>query len=187
MNEAELMREVHDLRLRLREADNEVAQITSDYEECSIVLQNTRRSVVDAMDEIRVALGVPIGKDDKSPKRAIDYVKDQVAETQRLAKALNNVQDERATSFARLSKAVGGTSLTEYQPEIDLEIETAIKSLVKDRERLDWMENNVHALYYGLDCCVCVRGEDGAEFSAETWRAAIDMARVAAKNNSTKS
>ena len=48
-----------------------------------------------------------------------------------------------------------------------------------DKERLDWLEDNVHALHYGLECKVCVRGEDGMEFNGETWRAAIDVARAA--------
>lgn len=46
------------------------------------------------------------------------------------------VDDERARSFARLAKAVGGCSLTEYQPEIDLEIEAAIKALRANKARL---------------------------------------------------
>lgn len=39
------------------------------------------------------------------------------------------VQDERAESFARLSRAVGGVGMTEYQAEVDLEIECRIKGL----------------------------------------------------------
>jgi hypothetical protein len=41
------------------------------------------------------------------------------------------VSDERAESFHRLSRAVGGIVLTEYQPEVDLEIEARIKSVIE--------------------------------------------------------
>jgi hypothetical protein len=46
------------------------------------------------------------------------------------------VQDERAGSFAILNKAVGGTGLTEYQPEIDIAIECAILGIKQQRDRL---------------------------------------------------
>lgn len=59
----------------------------------------------------------------------------------------------------------------------DLRTENA--ALRADNERLDWMEDNIHALHYGLECKVCVRWEDGMEFNGETWRAAIDAARAA--------
>lgn len=48
------------------------------------------------------------------------------------------VTDERAASFRRIGKAAGGTSLTEYQPEIDLEIEAIVKALVHSRDQ--WRE-----------------------------------------------
>ena len=51
-------------------------------------------------------------------------------------------------------------------------------ALRADKERLDWLENEIHRLHYGSDCKVCVRGEDGQEFSAETWRQCIDAARA---------
>jgi hypothetical protein len=44
------------------------------------------------------------------------------------------VQDERAASFARLDAAVGGTGLTEYQPEIATLIECAIKGIISAKE-----------------------------------------------------
>lgn len=44
------------------------------------------------------------------------------------------VMDERARSFKMLDRAVGGTGLTEYQPEIDLCIEAAIKGLIEQRD-----------------------------------------------------
>lgn len=46
----------------------------------------------------------------------------------------NIVRDERAESFARLSKAVGSVFLTEYQPEVDLEIESRIKQIKSERD-----------------------------------------------------
>ena len=44
------------------------------------------------------------------------------------------IQDERAASFARLDAAVGGTGLTEYQPEVDTLIECAIKGIIAAKE-----------------------------------------------------
>jgi hypothetical protein len=51
---------------------------------------------------------------------------------EKYTKAIRNmdrVQDERAASFARLAKAVGGVGLTAYQPEVDLEIESRINQM----------------------------------------------------------
>lgn len=61
---------------------------------------------------------------------------------------------------------------------VDREVKNELAALREDKERLDWMEDNIHALHYGLECKVCVRGEDGMEFNGENWRAAIDAART---------
>jgi chromosome segregation ATPase len=52
------------------------------------------------------------------------------AERDRLSKSLTDVQDERASSFSMLQKAVGEPyGLTPYQPEVDLEIAANIQRL----------------------------------------------------------
>jgi len=49
-----------------------------------------------------------------------------------------------------------------------------LTELRKYKARFDWMEENVHSLHYGLDCKICVRGEDGMQFVGDTWVEAID-------------
>jgi hypothetical protein len=65
------------------------------------------------------------------------HVVDLINERDRLEKALNNVQDERAASFAMLQKTIGMPyGLTPYQPECDLEIAANIQSLRARLERI---------------------------------------------------
>lgn len=49
---------------------------------------------------------------------------------------LDRIIDERATSFAMLSKTIGGVNLTEYQPEVDLEINSRIEQIKFENESL---------------------------------------------------
>ena len=64
------------------------------------------------------------------------------------------VQDERAGSFAILNKAVGGTGLTEYQPEIDIAIECAILGIKQQRVRLaEALKEYREALSNGPENC----------------------------------
>ncbi len=49
---------------------------------------------------------------------------------------IQRVQDERAASFKMLSKTVGGVSCTEYQPEVDLEINARIEQLKYEKDVL---------------------------------------------------
>ena len=44
------------------------------------------------------------------------------------------------------------------------------------RRIFTWVEDKAQALHYGLECKVAVRGEDGREFSAETFMDAIKAA-----------
>lgn len=71
------------------------------------------------------------------------------AECERWKRQHEIVRDERAASFAMLDKAVGGTGLTEYQPEIDICIAGAIDGIKAECEALRealsalcrWMDN----------------------------------------------
>ena len=76
---------------------------------------------------------------------------------------------------ARAERAEAELALTRDKPVsgdcVD-EITLIKAELAKERALFEWVESNVHALHHGLDCKVCVRGEDGMEFSAETWRSA---------------
>ena len=58
------------------------------------------------------------------------------------------VQDERAASFAMLSRAVGRVGLTEYQAEVDLEIESRIRAIIHERETV---KSHVAALREALE------------------------------------
>lgn len=60
----------------------------------------------------------------------------QSAEIERWMRNYDTIREERASSFARLNQAIGGTGLTEYQPEIDICIEAAIKQLKEENARL---------------------------------------------------
>jgi len=58
------------------------------------------------------------------------------------------VTDERAASFLRIGRALGGMSLTEYQPEVDLEIEAAARAAREDVALLDWADANNPDVYW---------------------------------------
>jgi hypothetical protein len=57
-------------------------------------------------------------------------------EARRWRDAWQTVSDERAKSFAALARAVGGVGMTEYQPEVDMEIEARILAIKAEVERL---------------------------------------------------
>lgn len=48
----------------------------------------------------------------------------------------NTCLDERAGSFRMLQEAVGGCGLTEYQPEVDIEIKARIEQIVQERNEM---------------------------------------------------
>lgn len=51
-------------------------------------------------------------------------------------KCYNTCLDERAGSFRMLQEAVGGCGLTEYQPEVDIEIKCRIEQIVYERNEM---------------------------------------------------
>lgn len=55
---------------------------------------------------------------------------------QKACDQIQQVQDERAASFLMLSKTVGGACCTEYQPEVDLEINARIEQLKYEKDIL---------------------------------------------------
>ena len=55
---------------------------------------------------------------------------------QKACDQIQRVQDERAASFLMLSKTVGGACCTEYQPEVDLEINARIEQLKYEKDIL---------------------------------------------------
>lgn len=57
-------------------------------------------------------------------------------ESERWKRQHDIVTDERAGSFAMLSKAIGGVGMTEYQAEVDIEIESRILGLIHERDSL---------------------------------------------------
>ena len=74
-----------------------------------------------------LAAPVERGKEYEKMKAALDEANAMVV---RYRKQLQSVQDERAASFAMLARTVGGVSLTEYQPEVDIEIANKIRSIL---------------------------------------------------------
>lgn len=51
-----------------------------------------------------------------------------------------------------------------------------VAELIKDKARLDWLESECHTITWTGSTPTIVRGEDGLEFQADTFRAAIDAA-----------
>jgi chromosome segregation ATPase len=74
--------------LAFRKVDKELEEVKNDYEEASRALSSTRLLAAKSMDEIRLAAGAPLSGDDKSLKRAVDYVRELKAENARLREAL---------------------------------------------------------------------------------------------------
>ncbi|MBP9682991.1 MAG: hypothetical protein KBD76_16440 [Bacteriovorax sp.] len=60
----------------------------------------------------------------------------QLNNFQKACDQIQQVQDERAASFLMLSKTVGGVGCTEYQPEVDLEINARIEQLKHEKGEL---------------------------------------------------
>jgi DNA repair exonuclease SbcCD ATPase subunit len=56
------------------------------------------------------------------------------SEVEKWQRAHRTVSEERAASFAMLSKTVGGVGMTEYQPEVDILIDLKIKSIKDQRD-----------------------------------------------------
>jgi uncharacterized protein YwgA len=93
--------------------------------------------------EVKMSLSERIRPGSEAAPWVVEEVKRMDEELERLKEALRRereqvvrVQDERAASFARLQRAVGGCTLGEYQPEADLEIESRILALRQELEDL---------------------------------------------------
>jgi hypothetical protein len=56
------------------------------------------------------------------------------SEVDKWQRAHRTVSEERAASFAMLSKTVGGVGMTEYQPEVDILIDLKVKSIKDQRD-----------------------------------------------------
>jgi hypothetical protein len=60
------------------------ADLRREVEQQQSVISATRQTATDAMNEIRLAAGAPMSQDDKSQKRAVDYVADLRRDRERL-------------------------------------------------------------------------------------------------------
>lgn len=69
-------------------------------------------------------------------KKLIEERNEAIYQSERAWKSVQRVQDERAASFAMLSKTVGKVGMTEYQPEVDLEIDARIQQIKFEKEEL---------------------------------------------------
>jgi hypothetical protein len=175
-----------DVIARMKKAESDNAALLKDYEEALAERNKAWRKA----DEIESDNASRITREQYREHEMKKLTDDNAA----LRAEINRVQDERAASFARLGKAVGGISLTEYQPEVDLEIEAAIKELRADKERLDWLDeanqalNEMHGTQYGWKYDAnhnrCQIAITDCNIPALSIRQAIDAARAAlAKKN----
>lgn len=131
---AELMMQRADLQMRLsveellrkQEKDNyqcamiaamnvekklkgDLEEAQRDYDEASRVLASTRLLAAKSMDEIRAAVGAPLSGDDKSLKRAVDYVRELKADNALLREANEKAQWTLVSlepASVRISKAI---------------------------------------------------------------------------------
>lgn len=74
----ELCDKYHKAQEEIKGLKAQVELLEKENEELSNVIGRTRDIAICAMDEIRSVLGVPLGREDKSPKRVVDYVRDLV-------------------------------------------------------------------------------------------------------------
>jgi hypothetical protein len=84
-------RELTALKSSLATAERERDEARSDYESTSNALHATRQLSIDAMDEVRRAAGAPPSREDKTSKRAVDYVADLKSAAGDMAKALDGL------------------------------------------------------------------------------------------------
>lgn len=72
----------------------DIKNLEEELEQCREALVNTRIISTNAMNEIRAAAGAPQSQDDKSQKRAVDYVRELTVERDRYREALESISAE---------------------------------------------------------------------------------------------
>lgn len=80
--------------------ERENAALREEVEEAQRVVIETRLASVNGMNEIRSALGLPLGHEDKSGKRVLDYVRELKDENDELRERL----DQAATNEGKLRR-----------------------------------------------------------------------------------
>ena len=84
---------------------SENAALREDLEELQRVVIETRLAAVNGMNEIRSALGLPLGHEDKSGKRVLDYVQQLKCENTGLLEAILNAPNSVCKELDRRSAA----------------------------------------------------------------------------------
>jgi hypothetical protein len=86
------------------------------------------KQLVSQIEELKAEL-------DKARKALIQHKGTTIpSEVDNWQRAHRTVSEERAASFAMLSKTVGGVGMTEYQPEVDILIDLKVKSIKDQRD-----------------------------------------------------